>query len=273
MVSSSDSRKLPIKIDLPEQVLQGLQKAKDFLTDTGKAVSTTTEATDQAFARVTTAAEQAKALVETSSTSSFLEDTLQKAERLNSTASGPIQHAMSSFVDQWIDSIQEWVHVHPAVSWAFQMMLWATHHPVPALGIILLGVFMLQRLLKVMSSLVEKALLFALQAPLKFAKFLLKASSNMGRFRGAIRPVDQTENVTLSAPTQSARHTQKEQLANILLRLEAIQQEENQLLQELATIIALDERRDIHSGLDQHLELRLPEQFKDVTPDLANGGK
>lgn len=248
MMSSADSRRLLPEIDLPDGVSQGFQKAKSLLTETtGQAANSITEATNRAVDTVTTTSEEASnSLAETiEKTSNSLEGTIQKAEN---AASESVQGAMSSFIDQWIDSIKVWIDSHPIVLWMVQVIVWAINHPIPALVIAILLVFVLRRLLKALGSLVEKALISLLQAPLKFGQFLLRAGSkSLSRLgRSAIKPASDQESMeetldSKSLSPESVKNSQKERLANILTRLDVIRQEQDQLLQEVAAIVAADE--------------------------------
>lgn len=314
MVSSANSRRLLPEIDLPDRVSQGFQKAKSLLTETaGQAANTITEVTNRAVDAVTATSEKARgSLTETTGqavstvnaatnravdtvtatsekasnslaetierTSNSLEGTIQKAEN---AASESVQGAMSSFIDQWIDSIKVWIDSHPIVLWMVQVILWAINHPIPALVIAILLVFVLQRLLKVLSHLVEKALISLLQAPLKLSQFLLRTGSkSLGRLgRSAIKPAsdpgskEKTLDLKALSP-ESVKNSQKERLANILTRLEVIRQEQDQLLQEVAAIVAVDELdQDLSRPLqsDQHFKaLHLFQPSKGVTYDVPN---
>lgn len=295
MVSSIDSRKLSTEIDLSGTAFKGFQKAKDFLSKTAsQAVDSMSETTHQVVGVAAKTSEQATnsisetakksvgvfteattettdAVIEAAQTN-FLGETLdrakgsfqdiQKAESFNAVASESIQGAVSSLIKESINSIKVWVDSHPLTFWIAQVMLWAIHHPIVALIVLLLVVFTLSRLLKVLGLLVEKALISVLQAPLRFGRLLLKTSSkSLSRLTSteASTQDQQPEEGPLQM-TASVQHSQKERLANILSRLEVISQEQHQLLQEVAAIAASDEQPPTqmskHPRIDQSLKDR-----------------
>lgn len=293
MTSSADSHKLLSNTDLPNRVSESFQKTKDLLTETAtQAINTITEVRNRAVP-ATTASGTSSSLTETTGqatsgvnavtsqavdpvsptakqasnslaevirrTSNSLEGTIQKAEN---AATKSVQGAMNSLIDEWIDSVKVWIDSHPIVQWLVQVILWAVNHPIPALIIAIALIFVLQKLLKVLGSLVERALIALLQAPLKLGQLLLKTSAkSLGKLGRAVQPVaNQEETLELKALTESVKNSQKERLANILTRLEVIRQEQDQLIQEVAAIVALDEPdRDINRPVqsDQRFQVRL----------------
>lgn len=254
-----------------DTVATTIEESANLSTATERAASVVNQATDQAVDTATVTAKQAThSLVEAiAGTSHALEDTIQTAERLNVAAAESVQGAMNSFVREWVDSIRVWIDSHPAAFWAVQTMLWAIDHPIRALGVLLLLVFIIQRLLKALSYLVERALVFLLQAPFKFGRFLLQASAGfLGRLRGK-EAASELEALSF----ELTQNTQKERLATILTRLEVIRQEQNQLLQEVAVIVASDELEsgDINSSAQSNqrpraLRLLFPNRSKDMKP-------
>lgn len=291
MISSADSHKLLSNTDLPNRVSESFQKTKDLLTETasqaintitevrravpattGSETSSLTETTGQATSGVNAVTSQAVDPVSPTAkqasnslaevirrTSNSLEGTIQKAEN---AATKSVQGAMNSLIDEWIDSVKVWIDSHPIVQWLVQVILWAVNHPIPALIIAIALIFVLQKLLKVLGSLVERALIALLQAPLKLGQLLLKTSAkSLSKLGRAVQPVaNQEETLELKALTESVKNSQKERLANILTRLEVIRQEQDQLIQEVAAIVALDEPdRDINRPVqsDQRFQVRL----------------
>lgn len=98
------------------------------------------------------------------------------------------------------------------------MLLWATNHPIVSLIIILFTFAIAWSLIKAIGRLVEAAGFSILQAPFKFGQVLIKVSTKK----------------------KAGGEKNKQRLAEISTRLEAIQNEQNELLQEAAAIIALN---------------------------------
>lgn len=267
-VSSAVSPKSPINIDLPDGVSQGFQKIRGFLIETtGKAANAIAETTHQAVDTVTNTAEQASnSLLETTAGASHrLEDTIQSAERLNVAATESVQGVMNSFIREWVDSIKVWIDSHPVAFWVVQGLLWGIDHPILALVVVLLLVFILQRLLKALSYLVERALVSLLQAPFKFGRFLLRSSTGLlGRLRGK-----EATSELEALSSELTQTNQTERLATILTRLEVIRQEQDQLLQEVAAIVASTKLEPGVNGAQTSrrpplLRLLFPNRSKDV---------
>ncbi|MBD3562923.1 hypothetical protein H6S82_29380, partial [Planktothrix sp. FACHB-1355] len=107
------------------------------------------------------------------------------------------------------------------------------------------SIFAIRRFIIALGQFLEQTFLFALQAPGKFTKLLLglflTPLSKLNFNRSSIK---QSEANVLSlnpAITATDSDNKKERLAYILNRLEAIRQEQNQLLQEATTILASSE--------------------------------
>ncbi len=261
MTSPVDSRKLLLEINSSERVSKGLERAKDFLIQTvaeKDALSQTaetlvdrmTEVKEQAVNAIGETAEQArKSLTDTlDRASDSLGTTIQKAEKLNRVASDSIQTAMGSLVHEWMDSAKVWIDSHPLIFWMVQVMRWAIDHPILALVIALLVIFTLSSLLKALGRLVERAWISVLRAPLKLGQLLIGASSKSLSRLGGLKPqqlLNQQSEERLgfqAGSPEPSKHEQTERLADILIRLEEISQEQNQLLQEVAAIVALDKQ-------------------------------
>lgn len=288
MVLEIDS-KFPTLVDLREGVSQVLLNAKDSLTETAaKAANTVTVSADRAQAalnerasKAVDAAVQAKdglaqsavqtvdtvttttgkavnTLTETAlqagnSLQGSVEETWQKADQVSNAVSTAVENAMSALINQKLDAVNAWINAHPGISWANTALLWEINHPIISLFILLLAIFILGQFLKAFGSLVEKVFLAILQAPFRLVQFLVKASFKpFDRFRASKPKIQQPEGNVLSLMTSiptSISLAQRERLAHILVRLEAIGQEQNNLLQEVTAILASEQ--PAHSNLER----------------------
>ena len=129
--------------------------AKETLTQaTNSAVTTLNQTTSQAVDTVTQATEKAKI---------SLQDTIHRAENISSATSDTLQNAINASVKDWIDS-------HP-------LILWLVSHPLIALPMLLLSMFIILGFFQALGSFLAKVWLFILQLAGKLmqAVFLVSA--------------------------------------------------------------------------------------------------
>lgn len=261
MTSPADSSKQIIEIDVHQRVLSGFHKVKDFLTQTAqtlnqsqqltqdsltettakqpsqnsltttqKAVDTITTATTDFVNKITATTQQAKASIEES-----IEQTKSSADHFKNTASNTMQTAIAA-------SVNDWLQTHPTVAKLVQVLIWATNHPIVSLVMLLFVVAIAWSLIKAISRLLEIAGLSLLQTPFKLGQFLIvNSAKSLGIFGGlAVKQFTVTKNPEISLlPNSNSQlnYQNKQRLAEISLKLEAIRQEQNQLLQEAAAIL------------------------------------
>ncbi|MBD1896212.1 hypothetical protein [Coleofasciculus sp. FACHB-129] len=150
--------------------------------------------------------------------------------------SNPIQTAIAS-------SINEWLQAHPSVLRLLQVFIWGTNHPIVSLVILLFVVAIAGSLIKAVGRLIETTSLSILKAPFKLIQLLFGVSfQSISKFGGlAFKQLTGAKNAELPAlPDSNSLSTQQDKqqrLAEISSRLEAIQQEQNELLQEVAAIL------------------------------------
>lgn len=138
-------------------------------------------------------------------------------------------------------AINDWLQSHPAMMRILQLVMWASNHPFLSVIILLFGVAIASSLITAIGHLMEMLWLSLLQAPLKLARLLLGASTkSLGRF--GILTVKQAREAQNSQPLILPPATAQARLGEILSRLEAIQKEQNQLLQEITTILGAEKR-------------------------------
>ncbi len=117
-------------------------------------------------------------------------------------------------------SFQGWLATHPMVSWLVA-------HPFVAFGLLLFLLFLFWGLLSAIARLTEDLWLFIVRLPLKFVQWLF------GLLAMALKlPVARGNLGRASAKANPDRLTQ------ILTRLEAIHQEQSELMQELSKLLA-----------------------------------
>jgi methyl-accepting chemotaxis protein len=162
-----------------------------------------------------TAAKSGKSLNEAKT--SFEDSIQQKAENLRSSLTDNIEASITSLINNWFKE-------HPIV-------FWIVNHPIADLVILLVLIFLFWGLLRAIASLTEKAWISVLIAPFKLIQsFLGLGSKSLGNVMGS-ELVTVASNQTL---TQSDRF---EDVANIINQLNALKQQQDKLLQELATIL------------------------------------
>lgn len=134
----------------------------------------------------------------------------------------PTQQLTQQLTSSFLAPIQEWLLAHPMWHWLFT-------HPVWLLGLVLLVLFLFVGLLGAIARLTEALWLAILQSPLKLAQWL---------FVGVLMLLKLPFRPKLVAAPQSAT-SPDERLSLILNRLEDLRQEQNELLDEVRSILAL----------------------------------
>ena len=219
-ITQAENSKLLIKISLPEGVFGGFEQALDFLKETTQQIRESLAATGENAANIITTA---------------TEQTVQKADQLSGATSNAIQTAIS-------DSVSEWLQDHPLVLRLVQMLLWATNHPIVSLIILLFTVAIAWSLIKALGRLIEMTGWSLLQAPFKLGQVLLGVSAkSLGKFGGlAVKRAGEAGGAISGAGEAGGEKDKQQRLAEISTRLETIQKEQNELLQEVAAILASD---------------------------------
>ncbi len=219
------------------------QQAKHSLTTTThKAVDTLTTVTNDSVKTITSTTQQAQAALEETieQTKGSLEQTLQTAEQLKSTMPEAMKTAISS-------SINDWLQAHPVALRLVEILTWATNHPIVSLVILLFASAIAWSLIKALGRLIDTIVSSLLQAPFKLGQILIGVGfKSLGKFGGlAVNHLAVAKNAEPSALEYSIsepiQHDKQQRLAEISTRLEAIRQEQNELLQEVAAILASDE--------------------------------
>ncbi|MEG4114845.1 MULTISPECIES: hypothetical protein [unclassified Microcoleus] len=206
-----------------DAIYHSASTAKETINQTtNSAVNTLNQSTNQAVEIVNQATEKAKA---------SLEDSMNKAGNMSGAASDALQSAINATVKDWIDS-------NPVI-------FWFVNHPLIFLVILLLFILSILGFFQALASLFAKGWLFILQSPVKFMQGVLsfgsKSVSNVGGVAVnslvSQNPEYKNNSGLQLRGVESNTLESQERLANILTRLEAIRQEQNQLLQEASAIL------------------------------------
>lgn len=209
------------------QAVDTLNQTKNQAIDTVGQITTQAQetlatATNQAVQQITEATEQAKI---------SLEEAIQTAAPLNNVAGEALQQAVNT-------AIQHWVQSYPVI-------VWFLSHPRLSLILLLLSLFLSLGLLQALNSLFREFWLLILQSPRKFILKLFSLGVQTINFlRRSIFPRQEFDNSSATHPHSSLAvaltppHPEpQKRLADILLRLEELRQEQNILLQEASVIL------------------------------------
>lgn len=172
-----------------------------------------------------------------------LEQTLQGAEQIKNATSQTVQTAISSSLNHWFEQ-------HPILFRFVQLLDVAAHHPIISIVILLFAFSILSSFVKAISRFIEVASLSLLQLPLRGLQFLAKMGLRLfSKIAGSdAKQVPSTQMIYGDIPSllpdkaQPILKDKQQRLADISIRLEEIQKEQNKLLQELAEILGLETR-------------------------------
>lgn len=205
-----------IDINLPDEALQRWQNIKDFV---GENVNSLTNSAQQV----------GESLKETTTTT--LEQSWQTAEQVKNTTWGAVQSAITASFDDWL--IQ-----HPIFLQLFKILGWAANHPIISLIILVFGIALVWSIIKAMMRLIEQASWSILQVPLRLIKALVLSLPKVSSF--AIQKIKNTQTTDNLSTVLSTNQYKQQRLAEISSRLKVIKQEQDELLQEAADLIASD---------------------------------
>ncbi len=232
-----------------DKVAETTEKFKDSFNQTAtKAVNTFTQATHKTVENIAQTAEQAKdSLTQTTinAVDTVTSATNRTVDRITETTSNAIENSLIAFMNQKLNDIKIWIDHHPALSWVTKALAWVISHPFLGIIIIILSIFALQRFIRALGQFLEQAFLLILQAPFKFGQFLFALCLKpFARFsvNGMTDKQPQVSAIALNtAIPPVVSDDKKERLTHILKRLEALRQEETDLLQEVTSILTSNE--------------------------------
>ncbi|MBW4478911.1 MAG: hypothetical protein KME54_19145 [Tolypothrix brevis GSE-NOS-MK-07-07A] len=191
---------------------------------------------------------QQTALFTVEQAKSSLEQSWQTADQIKNTTSRAVESAIAS-------SMNDWITQHPAIFRIMQVLTWGSNHPIISLIILLFTIAIVSSIIKAIMRLIETASWSILQVPFKLLFALIKVSffsftkiSNI-----ALKKLTSHQTVNNLTALPPAIYKDKQQrLAEITLRLEAIQIEQKQLLQEATELLATEtiqmKKQDVNLG-------------------------
>ncbi|WP_029635892.1 MULTISPECIES: hypothetical protein [Nostocales] len=214
------------------QIFPRIQQAKDFVYQSVDSLTKSAQQVKESWQQTaTTTVEQAK---------SSLEQSWQNADQIKNTTSRAVESAIAS-------SVNDWITQHPTIFRIMQVLSWGSNHPIISLVILLLVIAIASSIIKAIVRLIETASWSILQVPFKLLFALIKVSFFSFTKAGniAIKKLTSHEPVNnlpaLPPATSQEIHKDKQQrLTEITLRLEEIQFEQKQLLQEATELLATD---------------------------------
>ncbi|MCC5624690.1 hypothetical protein [Nostoc sp. CHAB 5715] len=229
-----------IDIHLSNGVLQRLQNVKDFVSENVNSLSNSAQQVGESLkATATTTTDKAIDTVTTS-----LEETWQTADKFKSTTSGAVKDALAKPTEGIASSVSDWLTQHPIFFRLVQVLGWAANHPIISIVILLFAIAIIWSIIKAIVRLIETASWSILQVPLKLLQALIKVSfislTKVGSFAvQRMTPTKTIDNLPALLP-ENFQPSKQQRLAEISHRLEAIQKEQHELLQEAADLIASD---------------------------------
>lgn len=232
-----------------DRVAETTEKAKhSFSQTTAYTVNAFHEVTDQTVESITQTAAQAKHSLTQTATNAVdqvISATDRTVDKITQTTSSAIENSLIAFMNQKLNAIKIWLDAHPALSWVTKVLAWVISHPILGFILIILSIFALQRFIIALGQFLEQAFLLILQAPFKLGQFILGLCLKpFARFT-TDRVNDKQPQVSAIAlnPTipPLVSEDKKERLTHILKRLEALRQEETDLLQEVTSILTSNE--------------------------------
>jgi hypothetical protein len=118
-------------------------------------------------------------------------------------------------------------------------------HPIISVVIVLFAIALIWQLIKLLGYLIEIGVRSLMQAPIKLLHFLLGIGAKSLNAVGdlALKPLAGNKKTVPALPPASSQPVlpdKKQRLAEISSRLEVLQKEQNELLQEVAAIMASD---------------------------------
>lgn len=171
----------------------------------------------------------------------------QTAEQLQNITSQAIQTALLNPTAGINSAVNDWLIQHPTLWRLLQILDWSANHPIISLVVLLFALTLIWSIVKAIMRLIEQASWSILQVPLKLIQAVLKFSffSLVKFFSVVFRKSNNqdipTKNLVLIEQSHQNIYPEKQQrLAEIAMRLEAINKEQKELLQEASTLIAQD---------------------------------
>jgi len=201
-------------------LLKKVNQVTDWLAEmSGEAQNAVANSARRATQAIAQPINQAKAALTETATNArtsldgTINGTMQHTERMGNAFGEGIQNAV-------VGSFQDWLAAHP-------MLAWLITHPLYALAIGLLLLVLLWGLIGAIANLVQRAWSALLHAPLKLIRWTWRGSINLIKVNALPKAI----------PLESDKN---QRLADLLSQLEAIRLQQDQLLEEVKAILALE---------------------------------
>jgi hypothetical protein len=218
---------LQIGINFPQGILQYLQQAKGFVKENVNTLTVSTQEIGESFKQTAT----------------------HTTDKVIDTVGGALSQTWQTVtIHPGLTSpINNWLMEHPGLLRVVQTFGWAVNHPIISVVVLLFALSLCWSIIKAIARLIEKASWSILQVPIKLfwnlALFSLRSLTQVSTL--AIKQLKNpktTQTIGVLPPSTSEPiHQYKQQrLDEISRRLELIQKEQKELLQEATTIIATD---------------------------------
>jgi hypothetical protein len=236
-----------MKLFLDTEVWQQWQTAKGLAHQTIDSLTNSAQTLRQSLQETatTTADKTIDAVTQT------LSQSVQNVEQVKHMTSTAIQTALANPSAGINSAFNDWLVQHPTLWRLVQTIDWAANHPIISLVVLLFGLTLIWSIIKAIMGLIERASWSILQVPLNLILTILKFSfSSLVKIFNSVIQKSINHQPTESTPVliEAVHQGKQQRLAEISLRLEAIHQEQKELLQEAATLIATDD-----------IELKIPE--------------
>lgn len=222
-----------ISSNLAQGIWQRWQQAQSLVNDSVKSVGNSVQqagqsvedhanqATIRAVDAITTTWEQAKG----------------SAENIKTTTSVAVQNAIAS-------SMNDWLVQHPSFFRLVQILSWAANHPIISTILLVFSLALLWSLVKATMRLIEVTSWTILRVPIQLLQTFVKvcflwvskfAHYSFQTITGASKL--KTDSALIQANSAIEYQSKQQRLADICDRLEAIQKEQQALLQEAASLM------------------------------------
>jgi hypothetical protein len=210
------------------QIFPRFGQAKDFVNQSVDSLTKSAQQVKESW--------QQTALFTVEQAKSSLEQSWQTADQIKNTTSRAVESAIAY-------SMNDWITQHPAIFRIMQVLTWGSNHPIISLVILLFTIAIVSSIIKAIMRLIETASWSILQVPFKLVFALIKVSffSFTKLSDIALKKLTSHQTVNNLTALPPAIYKDKQQrLAEITLRLETIQKEQKQLLQEATELLATD---------------------------------
>jgi hypothetical protein len=138
------------------------------------------------------------------------------------------QRAVTGLWETVISPIQDWLAQYP-------ILVWLVSHPIWLLGVILLSLFLLAGLLRAVASLTEQLWLSLLRLPLTLVQLIWRGT--MLLWRPLFTKSAMVQTIAPGSISPESISPNSSRLTEVLDRLEALRQEEQELMQEMKALL------------------------------------